>query len=589
MKKIIIALLMMITAISCYGQWNAMSRENEPTPEFTDFLYLIKDGTLDRNTSKLQFQQNLIDSLGVHQGLMAAQQIEIDNNNDSIVAHNLRINNNLTFINTQGDTITAHNLRINTNVDAIAINTTSFQDTLGMAFVGVTYGDGVTDATVHLQAMADKAKYGTMYIPGGVYNVSSEILIHYGTVVRGLGKINADGSKGTKIKATGDHPVFKVDRVPGESFSYGGTFVNLNIDGMGDVALTEQVGILVDVEAVTLIHQCRIRNNYYNIQLGKDHHVSLIDIINNDLGFSERAGIYGRSIPGKLINAITIERNNISQGSGHGIDLTGSNLTYRRNTIQGNDSIAIKIDPSDQGAEISVLSNIVIEQGYSEFNDGGFLLATTGYWTIPSTYYYAIEGLTIRDNFIFEDGAVILATTGDEAAINFKELPGSAGYAGFESIKIQNPSIGSPNGYHFDGHNSILNERFIIEYKNHETADEFINTSDATRVWGGVANASFITEVFTGLTAIADNDIHPKVRMSATSPVDFTTNPQIPAGFDGQEIVFLGSSDTNDFTFHDGTGFNLGSSTRVLGNGDILKVEYDSSNGWWGESRFSDN
>lgn len=129
MKKTIIILAMVIMAAACYSQNNAMDYTNEAAPALEDYLYLIKGGTTDRNTSKLQFQQNLFDSLGVVRGVIALQQIEVDNNNDSIVGNEARIEANEMQIATNGTNISGNSISIGlieTDVDLkLAITDTS--------------------------------------------------------------------------------------------------------------------------------------------------------------------------------------------------------------------------------------------------------------------------------------------------------------------------------------------------------------------------------------------------------------------------------------------------------------------------------
>lgn len=94
MKKTLTILFAFI-ALGCSAQTNIMQYSNEAAPDNNDYLYLIKDGTSDRNTSKLQFQQNVLDSLAAHWAAIALNDAiiaEIDSSWQSAAADTFFIN-----------------------------------------------------------------------------------------------------------------------------------------------------------------------------------------------------------------------------------------------------------------------------------------------------------------------------------------------------------------------------------------------------------------------------------------------------------------------------------------------------------------
>lgn len=77
--------------------------------------------------------------------------------------------------------------------------------------------------------------------------------------------------------------------------------------------------------------------------------------------------------------------------------------------------------------------------------------------------------------------------------------------------------------------------------------------------------------------------------------VTITATPTIADGAnDGQIIYLFGTSDANSVTVQDngtlvGSNLELGAATRLLGNGDILVLMFDSTNSLWYEVSFANN
>lgn len=79
-----------------------------------------------------------------------------------------------------------------------------------------------------------------------------------------------------------------------------------------------------------------------------------------------------------------------------------------------------------------------------------------------------------------------------------------------------------------------------------------------------------------------------------TAPTVTTNLPSIISGIDGQTLRLIGTSDSYTVTYQDdgtltGSGLSLGSTTRVLGLGDVLQLRFDGYNQKWQEIGFNNN
>ncbi|MBF0331638.1 MAG: hypothetical protein HQL17_06845 [Candidatus Omnitrophica bacterium] len=85
----------------------------------------------------------------------------------------------------------------------------------------------------------------------------------------------------------------------------------------------------------------------------------------------------------------------------------------------------------------------------------------------------------------------------------------------------------------------------------------------------------------TGITPLANS----LIRIAGNAgPVVVSANPAIVAGSDGQELVLLGSDNTNTVTFNTGNGLALDSGVSfTMGAGDVLRLIYDAANSVWRE------
>jgi len=72
--------------------------------------------------------------------------------------------------------------------------------------------------------------------------------------------------------------------------------------------------------------------------------------------------------------------------------------------------------------------------------------------------------------------------------------------------------------------------------------------------------------------------------------IDPTANPQISAGFDGQNITLEGMDDTNTVKLDDGDGLKLaGAASFTMSNNDIISLRYNAAKDLWIENYRSQN
>lgn len=89
----------------------------------------------------------------------------------------------------------------------------------------------------------------------------------------------------------------------------------------------------------------------------------------------------------------------------------------------------------------------------------------------------------------------------------------------------------------------------------------------------------------TGITSAMLNDY---MLYTGSSAIDISANPQVAAGYDGQKITIVGSSDTNTLTLDDGNGLILAGQC-ILGVGDAITLVYNKSFNFWIENSRSNN
>lgn len=81
-----------------------------------------------------------------------------------------------------------------------------------------------------------------------------------------------------------------------------------------------------------------------------------------------------------------------------------------------------------------------------------------------------------------------------------------------------------------------------------------------------------------------------RLQSATGGSVDITANPQISAGYDGQEIILEGQDNTKTVKLDNGDGLQLaGGASFTLTEGDILKLHFNKSRSIWIENYRSTN
>ena len=94
---------------------------------------------------------------------------------------------------------------------------------------------------------------------------------------------------------------------------------------------------------------------------------------------------------------------------------------------------------------------------------------------------------------------------------------------------------------------------------------------------------SKITEI-TGSIGIRPSGKKMRLISSGTGNMPITVNPQITFGsYDGQELLLEGIDNTRTVELDDGDGLQLEQSNYRMGEGDILKLQYNAVRKIWVE------
>lgn len=332
-------------------------------------------------------------------------------------------------------------------------------------------GDGVTDDTEAIQLAIDTQKDGIVYIPNGIYLVTS-LNINYSTQLVGEGW-SGIGLGGSILKSLSANPVISITPSP-IGISYYGSILrdflilgNLSADGA-----KKQTGIVIDKEGNTIIERIGILNmGDYGIRLASTKATTCVKILNNIITGNLRGGIYGRAKSTAQINATYISHNIISN-LGYGINLIGTNISIRDNIIQGNGDSGIFISGTDI-AEESGARNVFIDGNYFEFNKGGEVVIEPDFQD-PIPHFHT--GINFVNNW-FNTDLLNVTKVGIVASINVIPTQGAIGYNGsINDLTIQGSNnFRLRNGaYAFDGRSS-LNSDSLIEFGYALTLDKCVN------------------------------------------------------------------------------------------------------------------
>lgn len=103
-----------------------------------------------------------------------------------------------------------------------------------------------------------------------------------------------------------------------------------------------------------------------------------------------------------------------------------------------------------------------------------------------------------------------------------------------------------------------------------------------TNTWASPYSCVAGTSIAHGLLSTEDDGT---IYVKGTGGVDMSANPQVAAGTrDGQRLLIVGTSDTDNVYLEDGTGLSLPNGNRRLKNGSALELEWDNGQSLWRET-----
>ena len=474
--------------------------------------------------------------------------------------------------------INTNTTNITSNDADILINKTQLQDSLGWQFVdAATYGDGVTDATAHIQSKIDEVKHGILYLPIGKYFVDS-LLVQYSTTIIGAGWSRNDSA--SAIYSIRNKDIITFSPKAGAVFNYGPSVENLIIEGGSDADSSGQHGVVINGDWAVKLERVNVVNcGGYGVYFAKESGTWGSSIENCNIRRNNLGGIYGRSTATSNINAITIKDSYISN-YGYGINLIGTNIIIRDNIIELNDSSGIFMSALDLGNTISCNSNnTVIDGNYFEHNGGGDIYID-GYYNADPLAQQFHYNTTINNNYIYNESASI-DKPGVDALITINDRSGN-------NYTTQDLYIGSGNKLASGGVLKYVDARSKLDHTSFVYISEQANYEGLNFSGFGINGVAYggpryqTVVAGTGITAAK---LSPFMWIANSGNIDITADPQITGGQDGQRIVLF-NGENNNFTLDDGTGLNL-TGQFVMGQGDSIELIY--FNGNWIELTRSDN
>jgi len=484
---------------------------------------------------------------------------------------------------TNSSKVTTLDSRSDSARSELNILNTAFQDSLGWFNVKSygAVGDGVTNDQLAVQAAIDAADdYGTVVVPIGTFIVDS-ITLKGSQILRGVA--TGLGTNASIIKGSKNKPVIHVYADDGAG-SYGVMYEtkieNLVIKGSESADSSSQHGIVVNGSARLVVRDVFIYGvGGYGVYLASlfDTDVARFD---NVTAQHCRAG--GVKMDGSnQINAVTFDKCHFIQNYGPGMGIAGNNVNIQNNIIQGNDSAGILVSNFAVGAT-SGITNVTITGNYTEYNGGGSVYAEMG---LAGGQTYAISDLVIKDNY-FRDGDNYIDKPEVDACVTLTRGPGSSAVFYFYNVEIGNNHYTSTSIYNVDG-NSVLNEDTYV-FVNDDGITEYNGISGAVVEEHGSVASPYKIIAPTAANGITQAMLGPNLLSywtGGTDTIDITADPQIAAGYDGQEIwIFQGGAAGKAIQFDDGDGIDTadeGSVTISLGEG--IGFRYHSFLGSWRE------
>lgn len=262
--------------------------------------------------------------------------------------------------------------------------------------------------------------------------------------------------------------------------------------------------------------------------------------------------VIGGSLGGGFIDYSTNKTNYVQS-----LFVTPGNTAYRQNWLYVTKNAQI-----DGTATIDTVSATL-----SKGNKGEFDAANSG--------TYSLYGMNTSNTT--ESIGVKGRAYGGSTGIYYGVLGESNGTNTGTNIGIYGNAVAGTTNWagYFVG--NVYNDGDMTIDHNTTIGDKVIFTQHST---GNVVAGTGITAAMCFHTILYSGD----------SAIDITANPQIANGTPGQEIMFIGLSDTNTLTFDDGNGLALaGAAQFVLGAGDIIKFVFLDYTGLWTEISRSNN
>lgn len=301
-----------------------------------------------------------------------------------------------------------------------------------------------------------------------------------------------------------------------------------------------------------------------------------------------------------VIDGCITENNNIDNAGWAGINIGQSLFTVVQNCLIGNVTNelhqiqGLRVTSAAQSASIY---NNRVRQGKAASSAVGYSLIQAGnfydsIWEFAGnscvtgiTYRSGIEYLPIRRMIGSNNQIVTELLTG-------KPVPPSDGTWSQGSRVIyefpdSNTNVVSTSFYGITGTNTVPAWYSIPFFYNVEDNAAEVVIHKRLRVEDEFA---LVPKVPLTVTATNQLNVRSGTMFIAGSggPVTLTNTPSIIDGFEGQDVVLIGTNDVNTVTLQDksvlaGSNLSLISPTVTLKNGSQLHLRFDSQNSWWGE------
>lgn len=187
-------------------------------------------------------------------------------------------------------------------------------------------------------------------------------------------------------------------------------------------------------------------------------------------------------------------------------------------------------------------------------SDTGFnvLVGSTAYWYISSTFLQAAASSGVRLKY---SGAMLT-------------VPSVMPYGSVQTSGLGGDALGLTS---------------LISNSHDIAVVDGTGAYDKLTINGAYGAPQSALQSLLAATAITPNSSFVAIVGNGGS-VTLTSNPQITAGFDGQRLIIIGTSDTNRVEIVNGNGLTLNNAVDFdMGNADTIELVYSSTIGGWAE------